>query len=54
MSGKPKTAAFNLKPQGILGDSAIPLLAFPQNNMAEVPLNAISLPPFATLVAAIR
>jgi len=54
MSGKPKTVACDLKPQGILGDSAKPLLAFPQYNAAEVPLNAVSLPPFATLVAALK
>jgi alpha-glucosidase len=54
MSNKPKTVAFDLKPQGIISSTAKALLAFPQNNAADVPLKAVSLPPFATLVATLK
>jgi len=54
MSNKSKTVAFNLKPQGITGNSANPLLTYPKTNATEVPLSAISLPPFATHVSAVK
>jgi len=54
MSNKPKTVAFNLKSQGIAGDSATLLVAYPATTAIELPLNAISLPPFATRVSAVK
>ncbi|HXH67525.1 MAG TPA: alpha-glucosidase [Candidatus Limnocylindrales bacterium] len=54
MSNKPKTVAFNLKSQGITGDFAKPLLSYPQTNGTEIQLNAISLPPFGTLIATVK
>ena len=54
ISNKSKTVAFNLKPQGITGDSAKPLLAYPSTSAIDVPLNAISLPPFGTLVTEVK
>ena len=54
MSSKSKKVAFDLKPQGITRNSAKPLLSYPHNDTIEVPLGAVSLPPFATLVVAIK
>jgi alpha-glucosidase len=54
MSNKPKKVAFNLKPQGINGSFAKPLLAYPSTGATNVPLDAVSLPPFGTLIAAVR
>src|SRR5437899_1733859 len=54
MSNKSKTVAFNLEPQGITGNSAKPLLTYPKTREADVSLNAISLAPFTTLVAAAK
>jgi hypothetical protein len=54
MSNKSKKATFNLIPLGIHGTSARPLLAYPNTSTTEVPLDAISLPPFGTFVAAVK
>jgi len=54
MSNKPKKVAFNLKPQGINGSFAKSLLAYPSTGATNVPLDAVSLPPFGTLIAAVR
>ena len=54
MSNKSKKATFDLKPKGITGNSAKPLLSYPSTSASEVPLDAISLPPFGTLVAGVK
>ena len=54
MSNKSKKATFNLKPLGIHCTSAKLLLAYPNTSTAEVPLDAISLPPFGTFIAAVK
>jgi alpha-glucosidase len=54
MSNKSKTVAFNLKSQGITGNFAKPLLSYAKTSATEVQLNAISLPPFGTLVATVK
>jgi alpha-glucosidase len=54
MSNKSKKVAFNLKPQGIDSNSAKPLLAYPKTGALDIPLDAISLPPFGTFVAAVK
>jgi alpha-glucosidase len=54
MSNKSKKATFNLKPLGIHGTSAKLLLAYPSTSTAEVPLDAVSLPPFGTFVAEVK
>jgi hypothetical protein len=54
MSNKPKKVAFNLKPQGINGSFAKPLLAYPSTGAANVPLDATVLPPFGTFVAEVN
>jgi alpha-glucosidase len=54
MSNQPKTVAFDLKAQGISGSTAKPLFAYPATSATHVPLDAISLPPFGTLVAAVK
>jgi alpha-glucosidase len=54
MSNKSKKVAFDLKPQGITGHSAKSLLVYPSQSATEVPLNAVSLPPFGTFVAEIK
>jgi hypothetical protein len=54
MSNKSKTVAFDLKPQGITGHSAKPMLAYPNRSVIEIPLKTISLPPFGTIVAAVK
>jgi hypothetical protein len=54
MSNKSKTVAFNLNPQGITGNSGKPVLAYPKTSALDVPLDAITLAPFATLVAAVK
>jgi hypothetical protein len=54
MSNKSKKIAFDLKPHGIPGSSAKLLLTYPNNSAAEIRLDAISLPPFGTLIAAVK
>ena len=54
MSGKPKTLAFDLKPEGISGSSAKPLLSNPNISAPTVPLNALQVAPFGTFVGAVR
>ena len=51
MSYKSKKVAVNLKAQGIRGNSAKLLLSYPSISATEVPMDAISLPPFGTFVA---
>jgi len=51
MSYKSKKVAVNLKAQGIRGNSAKLLLSYPSISTTEVPMDAISLPPFGTFVA---
>jgi alpha-glucosidase len=54
MSNQPKKVALDLKPEGIDSNGAKPLLTYPKASPTEVPLDAISLPPFGTLVAAVK
>ncbi len=54
MSGKPKTLAFDLKSEGISGNSATPLLSNPSVSVAAVPLNAVSVAPFGTFIGAVQ
>jgi len=54
MSNKSKTVVFNLKPQGITGNSVKPLLAYPKTTAADVLLDAISLSPFGTSVVSVK
>jgi alpha-glucosidase len=54
MSNKSKKVNFNLKPQGIHGNSAKPLFAYPNTNTAEVSLDAVSVPAFGTFVAEVK
>jgi alpha-glucosidase len=54
MSNQPKKVAFDLKPRGISGNSVKPLLNYPNTGGSELPLQAISLPPFGTLVAEVK
>ena len=54
MSNKSKKVTFDLKPQGITGNSAKPLVSYPKTSAISVPLDAISLPPFGTLVGAVK
>jgi alpha-glucosidase len=54
MSKKPKTLSFDLKPEGVAGDSARPLLSNPGVKTASVPLNAVQVAPFGTFVGAVQ
>jgi len=54
MSNKSKKVALALKPQGITSNSAKPLLSYPSTTATIVRLDAILLPPFGTLVAAVK
>ena len=54
MSNQPKKVAFDLKQQGISGNSAKPLLSYPNTIAIELPLDAVPLPPFGMLVAAVK
>jgi alpha-glucosidase len=54
MSNQPKKVAFDLKPQGISSNSAKPLLSYPNTGASESLLQAISLPPFGTLVVEVK
>jgi alpha-glucosidase len=54
MSNQPKSVVFDLKPQSISGSTARPLLVYPSTSATNVPLGTISLPPFGTLVAAVK
>ena len=54
MSKTPKTLAFDLKPEGINGRSAKPLLSNPSSKASAVPLNALRIAPFGTFVGAVE
>jgi alpha-glucosidase len=54
MSNQPKSVVFDLRPQSISGSTARPLLVYPPTSATNVPLGTISLPPFGTLVAAVK
>ena len=54
MSPQAKTVAFDLKGQGIMGEMLRPLLSTPLSGYAAVPLHAVPLLPFATLVGAVH
>jgi alpha-glucosidase len=54
MSNRPKTLAFDLKPEGISGGSAQPLLSNPATSTPAAPLNALQVAPFGTFVGAVR
>jgi alpha-glucosidase len=54
MSKHSKTVAFDLRPQGITGISAKPLIRYPNSNVTLVPLSAVPLAPFGTIVASVE
>ena len=54
MSNKSKKVALDLKTQGLTGNTAKPLLAYPKSSATEIPLDAVPIVPFATLVAAVK
>jgi alpha-glucosidase len=54
MSRRAKTVAFDLKGQGISSKTVRPLLSNPVSSDAAVPLNAVPLASFATLVGAVH
>jgi alpha-glucosidase len=54
MSNQPKNVALDLKSQGIIGNSANSLLAYPKTRAKEAPLGRVPLAPFGTLVAAVK
>jgi alpha-glucosidase len=54
MGNKSTKVTFDLKPQGITGNSGKPVLAYPKTSALDVPLDAVTLAPFATLVAVVK
>jgi alpha-glucosidase len=54
MSNKSKTVSWDLKPQGLSGSSAKPLLAYPKSSAIKASLDTTYLPPFGTLVISIE
>jgi alpha-glucosidase len=54
MSNKSTKVTFDLKPQGITGNSGKPVLAYPKTSALDVPIDVVTLAPFATLVATVK
>jgi alpha-glucosidase len=54
MSGSAQTLKFDLKPQGIAGNSAKPLLLAPQAGAKDMKLDNVTIPPFGVVVAEVK
>jgi alpha-glucosidase len=54
MSSDSATVTFDLSPQGIFGKSARPVLTAPAPLKSEMPLDAVTIPPFGVFIAAVE